>query len=64
MAEHTIQEKTKWMLCKHRFPCNTLTHSSNEDLLNINHFKSLNAPQKVFKQQLLNLEQKLLLKEK
>ena len=29
-----------------------------------NHFKSLNAPQKVFKQQLLNLEQKLLLKEK
>ena len=26
--------------------------------------KSLNAPQKVFKQQLLNLEQKLLLKER
>jgi hypothetical protein len=23
------------MLCKHRFPCNTLTHSTNEDLLNI-----------------------------
>jgi hypothetical protein len=23
------------MLCKHRFPCNTLTHSINEDLLNI-----------------------------
>ena len=64
MAEHTIEEKKKWMLCKHRFPCNTLTHSINEDLLNINHFKSLNAPQKVFKQQLLNLEQKLLLKEK
>ena len=29
-----------------------------------NYFKSLNAPQKEFKQQLLNLEQKLLLKEK
>jgi benzoyl-CoA reductase/2-hydroxyglutaryl-CoA dehydratase subunit BcrC/BadD/HgdB len=29
-----------------------------------NHFKSLNAPQEEFKQQLLNLEQKLLLKEK
>jgi hypothetical protein len=23
------------MLCKHRFPCNTLTHPINEDLLNI-----------------------------
>ena len=23
------------MLCKHRFPCSTLTHSINEDLLNI-----------------------------
>jgi hypothetical protein len=22
-------------LCKHRFPCNTLTHSINEELLNI-----------------------------
>jgi hypothetical protein len=22
-------------LCKHRFPCSTLTHSTNEDLLNI-----------------------------
>jgi hypothetical protein len=30
----------------------------------VNHFKSLNAPQKELKQQLLNLEQKLLLKEK
>ena len=35
MAEHTIEEKEKKMLCKHRFPCNTLTHSINEDLLNI-----------------------------
>jgi hypothetical protein len=24
-----------FLLCKHRFPCNTLTHSINEDLLNI-----------------------------
>ena len=35
MAEHTIEEKKNSMLCKHRFPCNTLTHSINEDLLNI-----------------------------
>jgi hypothetical protein len=34
MAEHTIEKKNS-MLCKHRFPCNTLTHSINEDLLNI-----------------------------
>jgi hypothetical protein len=34
MAEHTIEEK-KFTICKHRFPCNTLTHSINEDLLNI-----------------------------
>jgi hypothetical protein len=33
MAEHTIEEKK--MHCKHWFPCNTLTHSINEDLLNI-----------------------------
>jgi hypothetical protein len=31
----TIEEKKNLTLCKHRFPCNTLTHSINEDLLNI-----------------------------
>ena len=35
MAEHTVEEKKNSTLCKHRFPCNTLTHSTNEDLLNI-----------------------------
>ena len=35
MAKHT-DEKKKLMLCKH-VPCNTLTHSTNEDLLNIVH---------------------------
>ena len=34
MVEHTVK-KNKSTLCKHRFPCNTLTHSTNEDLLNI-----------------------------
>jgi hypothetical protein len=29
------RRKTNSMLCKHRFPGNTLTHSINEDLLNI-----------------------------
>jgi hypothetical protein len=29
------RRKKNSMLCKHRFPCNTLTHSINEDLLNI-----------------------------
>jgi hypothetical protein len=29
------RRKTNSTLCKHRFPCNTLTHSINEDLLNI-----------------------------
>jgi hypothetical protein len=33
----TFLEKKKLTLCKHRFPCNTLTHSTNEDLLNIKH---------------------------
>ena len=35
MAEHTIEEKKNSSLCKHRFPCNTLAHLTNEDLLNI-----------------------------
>ena len=34
MAEHIVEEK-KFYVCKHRFPGNTLTHSTNEDLLNI-----------------------------
>jgi hypothetical protein len=29
------RRKKNLMLCKHWFPCNTLTHSINEDLLNI-----------------------------
>jgi hypothetical protein len=29
------RRKKNLMLCKHRFPCNTLTHSINEDLLSI-----------------------------
>jgi hypothetical protein len=29
------RRKKNSMLCKHRFPCNTLTHSINEDHLNI-----------------------------
>jgi hypothetical protein len=31
MAEHIVEEKK----IEHRFPGNTLTHSTNEDLLNI-----------------------------
>jgi hypothetical protein len=29
------RRKKNSTLCKHRFPCSTLTHSTNEDLLNI-----------------------------
>ena len=29
------RRKKNLTLCKHRFPCNTLTHSTNENLLNI-----------------------------
>jgi hypothetical protein len=35
MAEHIVEEKKYSTFCKHRFPGNTLTHSTNEDLLNI-----------------------------
>jgi hypothetical protein len=35
MAEHIVEEKKKSTFCKHRFRGNTLTHSTNEDLLNI-----------------------------
>jgi hypothetical protein len=35
MVKHTVEEKKNSTLCKHRFPSNTLTHSTNEDLLNI-----------------------------
>ena len=34
MAE-LLSKKKKLTLCKHWFPCNTLTHSINEDLLSI-----------------------------
>ena len=34
MATHTDEFKKKSTLCKH-VPCNTLTHSTNEDLVNI-----------------------------
>ena len=36
MVEHIVEEKKNSTFCKHRFPGNTLTHSTNEDLLNIN----------------------------
>ena len=29
MAEHIIEEEKNSTLCKHRFPCNTLTHAIN-----------------------------------
>ena len=34
MVEHIV-EKKKFYVCKHRFPGNTLTQSTNEDLRNI-----------------------------
>jgi hypothetical protein len=35
MAEHTVEEKTIRRICKHiRCIRNTVTHSTNEDLLN------------------------------
>ena len=34
MAAYILTNKKKSTLCKH-VPCNTLTHSTNEDLLNI-----------------------------
>jgi hypothetical protein len=36
MAEHIVEVKQmNSTFCKHRFPGSTLTHSTNEDLLNI-----------------------------
>ena len=53
--------KAYWKLIESLKDKDSLPLSKNDFF---NHFKSLNAPQEEFKQQLLNLEQKLLLKEK